>query len=656
MAAKTTQWILEMVDRMSGPFISAANNADEAARQIGELTAAVGKLGQQSTEIGTKFEKFGKNMFFMNEVADSFQRLNTEFVSAIDPGVKFQSALADMQAITMQTDQVISALGNKARDLAPAFGQDAATAVDVFKVYLSKLTPELVKSPDALSIMATNALTLSKTMGNDLAGATDVLTTAMNQFQISTEDPIKAANTMTGMMNIMAAGAAEGSAEMMQIKEALEQTGMMAKMANVSFVETNAAIQVLDKLGKTGSEGGVALRNVLTTLAQGRFLPKDVLESLKDAGVSVSSLTDKSKTLSERLQSLKPIMQDDALMTKLFTRENSVSALALLSNIPLLDQYTSAINGTNTAVDQSRIVMNTYAEEMAAHRKRIDDYKISFFQLTEPIAPYMEMLGALMEKIVMVGMTIFSFSQIMNVGFVQAIGRGVMSFGSLVAGIVTGSTTITAAISAIPIVGWIVGAITAIGALVAYFYQTSGEFRAFLWGTWEAIKATFVNVGKFIADTFIQVNDIIIHALDPRTWFNDDYSFADAFTKIADGAVQAGKNIAQSFRTGYSAGMADFNAGKEEEAKGQPKKTDIFNLSPGGNTGGTVIPLVTAKEGKGTSLGGNGGGASAPRNVNMTVNFTNQFSVGGKTDVKTISDNIMQQITAVLRDSIIALD
>ena len=51
---------------------------------------------------------------------------------------------------------------------------------------------------------------------------------------------------------------------------------MAAKAAGVSFAETNAAIQVLDKAGKKGSEGGVALRNVMSTLAQGRFLPKDV--------------------------------------------------------------------------------------------------------------------------------------------------------------------------------------------------------------------------------------------------------------------------------------------------------------------------------------------------------------------------------------------
>ena len=35
---------------------------------------------------------------------------------------------------------------------------------------------------------------------------------------------------------------------------------MAAKGAGGSFEETNAAIQVLDKAGKKGAEGGVALR------------------------------------------------------------------------------------------------------------------------------------------------------------------------------------------------------------------------------------------------------------------------------------------------------------------------------------------------------------------------------------------------------------
>ncbi|MEG1762638.1 MAG: phage tail tape measure protein, partial [Bacteroidales bacterium] len=164
---------------------------------------------------------------------------------------------------------------------------------EAYKLVLSQLSPEIAKVPSALSSMGTSISTLSKTMGGDVAGATEVLTTAMNQFQVSTDDPIAAASEMSRMMNVMAAAAQAGSAELPQIKAALEQCGMASKGANVSFAETNAAIQVLDKAGKKASEGGIALRNVLATLSQGRFLPKDVQQELVAAGVSVESLTPK---------------------------------------------------------------------------------------------------------------------------------------------------------------------------------------------------------------------------------------------------------------------------------------------------------------------------------------------------------------------------
>lgn len=163
------------------------------------------------------------------------------------------------------------------------------------------------------------------------------------------------------------------------IKEALSQCGMAAKAAGVSFAETNAAIQVLDKAGKKGSEGGVALRNVMSTLAQGRFLPKDVREELAAAGVDINKLTDKSKSLSERLTLLKPVMADSALFSKLFGKENANAAMALVQGIDTVDKWTDAISGTNTAVDQSKIVMETYNEKMARVRASFDDMNKWYF-------------------------------------------------------------------------------------------------------------------------------------------------------------------------------------------------------------------------------------------------------------------------------------
>lgn len=656
MANKTTQWVIELVDRLSEPMKTAASASNSTTDALKKATEAVKDFFRKSTENMPSFEKFGKGMMYLNQTAEAVQKVTDSYQQFIDPGVRFQYAVADMQALTGQSAEVMDQLSNKARETAKVFGSDAADAVEVFKVYLSKLTPELASSPEALNAMAINALTLSKTMGNDVAGAVDVLTTAMNQFQVSTDDPVQAAKTMTEMMNVMAAGAREGSAEIIELKAALEQSGMMAKMANVSFVETNAAIQVLDKAGKKGSEGGVALRNVLTTLAQGRFLPKDVIDELKHAGVSVKELTDKSKTLAERLQILKPIMNDDALLAKMFGRENVAAGLALLNNIPLMNQYTQAIQGTNTATEQASIVMNTYYEESKRTTSWIDNLKISMFNATEGFAPFISLVGKAAEFITSAGIAVFAFSQIMKVSWVSSLASAIKSTAVWVLTTVTGCETVSAAIYSIPIIGWIALAIAAIGTLVAYFYNTSEKFRGILWGVWYGIKSTFTIASTFIKETLGGIWDLIKMVFNPAKWFDDDNGFEKAFERIKNAGVDAAKAMKAEVARGVKAGVEDYRSENPEEQK----KSELTIYKPGTPTvtPGTITVPGTTGDGKVGKGGGglSGSGSGSVRNVNMTVNFSNHFAATSKDDVRAVAEQVMQQITGVLRDSLIALD
>ncbi len=218
--------------------------------------------------------------------------------------------------------------------------------------------------------------TTSKLMGGDGVAAAQVLTTAMNQYGVSMEDPIAASEEMARMMNVMAAAGQAGSAELPAISAALQQCGMAAKAANVSFEETNAAIQVLDKAGKKASEGGVALRNVMGTLAKGRFLPKDVKEELQAAGININVLTDNSKNLHDRLETLKPVLNDDALLSKLFGTANANAARALIQGTDSLQEFTEAVTGTNSATEQAAIVMDSYAERQAPINQQFEYFKI----------------------------------------------------------------------------------------------------------------------------------------------------------------------------------------------------------------------------------------------------------------------------------------
>lgn len=72
-----------------------------------------------------------------------------------------------------------------------------------YKLLLSQLTPELGKCPEALKAMGDAIQTTRKLMGGDGTAAAEVLTTAMNQYGVSLDDPMEASRKMVEMMNAM---------------------------------------------------------------------------------------------------------------------------------------------------------------------------------------------------------------------------------------------------------------------------------------------------------------------------------------------------------------------------------------------------------------------------------------------------------------------
>lgn len=366
-------------------------NASAAAQQITGDVTTLNNTVKQATGVWDSFS--GKVVMF-NQLSQFVESFSHTVENTLAPGAALNASLADLSAVSGETGESLRTIERYARDTAKTFGGSAAQSVESYKLLLSQLSPELAKTPDALKNMGDNIAVLSKTMGGDATAAAEVLTTAMNQYGVSLADPMEASRKMADMMNVMAAAGQAGSAELPTIKVALEQCGMAAKSAGVSFEETNAAIQVLDKAGKKGAEGGVALRNVMAILSTGRFLPKDVKEELTAAGVNINDLTDKSKSLTERLEPLKSVLNDSALFTKLFGRENSNAAMALVQGIDEVNRYTEVISGTNTAFEQAGIIMESYNEKKARVQARFEDFKISVFNATGDFGIWVETVAS----------------------------------------------------------------------------------------------------------------------------------------------------------------------------------------------------------------------------------------------------------------------
>jgi len=635
---------------------------EEMNRATGEFTAEV----QKAQGWVDRFVGFaGKIDILSNGIA----RTAEAFSAFGQSGIALNTSMTDLQAVTGVTGEGLKQIESYARDTAKAFGIDAAGAVESYKLILGQLSPELAKSPVALKAMGEHVATLSKLMGGDATAAAETLNTAMNQYGVDLSDPIKASEEMARMMNVMAAAGQEGSAELPQIKEALEQAGMAAKGAGVSFEEANAAIQVLDKAGKKGSEGGIALRNVIATLSQGRFIPKDVQKELKKAGINVTDLADRGKSLKERLELLRPVMNDAALFAKLFGKENTNAAMALVGGTEEVGRYTEAIQGTQSANDQAAVVMEGFAERQARIRQQIEDFKISIFQATGdvslwagalsdaliPLAQLMPLLSGMLPIVKGISIWIFqgakglflfgkgALTALVGVGklAVTLLTRGATALFYYIGSLVTGGSAqlgfammsqlafasfktaavsacrvVSAAIMSIPLIGWIAAAIAAIVALGVYFWNTSAKFRATLKGLWAAFKVTFSNIWEMAKTVFSGIGDLIKAAFSL-----DGDGISAAISKMTGAFSKFGKETGNAFKEAYDQEMKE--SAEAEKSKG---KGESSNAGTQGGIGGNVdLPIISTPGGGGgsstDSSSRHSGGGGSGKATNVTIHI-----------------------------------
>jgi TP901 family phage tail tape measure protein len=527
-----------------------------------QLTQQMGALQTATKSVSSSFSKFQANLISLNQGVQVLRDFAGTLNEAAAPGLKLNTSMQDLSAITGVTGAKLKEIEGYARAAAKTFGGSAAEGVESYKLILSQLTPEIAKVPAALQAMGNSAMILSKTLNNDVVGATEVLTTAMNQYQVSLDDPIAASKVMAEMMNVMAAAAQAGSAELPAIKQALEQAGMAAKMAGVSFAETNAAIQVLDKAGKKGAEGGVAIRNVLATLSEGRFLPKEVRKELDAAGVSIEVLANKSLPLAERLAELTKITNDSALITKLFGKENSNAALALISGIPLMQQYTAAIQGTKSAEEQAAIVMQGKEQQIARLNAKMDDYKIAIFNITGSMLPFAAVATNALVPI----------SQM--IPLISALSKGIkaFSFTSIIAGFaafkvsaVAACRAVGVAIMSIPVFGWIAAALAALGAAAVWAWNKFEGFRKAVMGVWEVVKLFGVTL---YSSVWGAIKGVIsgLGSLGSALWKLLKFDFKGAAAE-AKSAVASLSN-ANPIKVGVNLATADYSGAWD---KGQKK-------------------------------------------------------------------------------------
>lgn len=327
-------------------------------RNVGNYGSALDKLGMSFKKVGSLAAQFGLAMGGVQLLKGAASNVAT-----------FDQSIADLKAIVNPTEKDLKFFNEQAIELGKTTEGGAAAVVEAYKL-IGSAKPELLKNAKSLDAVTQSAITLSKASGLDLPDAAKRLTDAMNQFGAPASEAGR-------FIDVLANGAQKGAAEVPQITESLLKFGAVAKTSNVSIEESTALIESLAEKGLKGAEAGTALRNVMLKMSAPDALPKKAQESLAALGVDMDKLKDTSIPFSERLEAMKPLLNDNAAMVKVFGTENAVAATNVLSSTDRIKELTEGMKEQGVASKQAKDRTATLGEAFKNIKRAWDSFILS---------------------------------------------------------------------------------------------------------------------------------------------------------------------------------------------------------------------------------------------------------------------------------------
>lgn len=641
MGQVVTQWITELVDGVSAPVQGIEASGRDAAEAIDGITSAANDAGKELKKLSA---------MDLKATADSIRDLTSQFEQVMQPGVAFEVQMKEMQAITRLADEDMNKLGDSARRTAKIYGNEATKQLESYSSLIARFGPAISEDNAALAIMGESIALLSKSMKGDSVGAMDALTTAMLQFGVDLSNPRQAAEEMIRMMNVMVAAGNEGASEVADTAQALKNSGVVAKNANVSFEETNAALQALAQGGRIGAEAGISLRNVLSKMGGIDIVSRKAQKKVQELGIDFDIVSDKTRPLTERLRELQKAQGDATLLAQIFGVENQAAANILLNNVDMIGEMTDAITGTNAALESAEIIMDSGAERRARFNAWLDDMKIGFYDVAGGILPFVVGLGT-------IAFTIANMASAVT---------GIKALITVVKSLTVVQWLFNAALWASPTT-WIIAGIAALVAGVVLAWNKFEGFRKIILGVWEVIKG-FGNILKtFVID---RIKGIIsgLGSLGKAIGRLFKGDFGGAWEAAKEGVmdlsgISAAKNAAQGMGNLGEAYKEGAKKGEESWQKSQEKKEEKANsggmgplqsfqlqMSPTGSETSGDISKGLGKPSGTTNIGltGNGSGGGGGKTINMTVN---NYITGFK-GTKEMAEQVSRMINDKLSDGL----
>lgn len=292
----------------------------------------------------------------------------------------YEQGLANVQAVLNATKEDMAPLG----DLAKKIGEDMKIEWSMTDALGGmELLAQAGWDTQAIYRDIPDALNLATAGSMDLAQATDIAITTMNNFK-------KQGVTMKQVSDILSKGANAAAMDVSDMGEAMKYVGPVSSALGMTLEQTTGAIAALSNAGIKGSQAGTVLRASLTRLATQRGKAAEYMEKLGIAGFDAQgNLKPFPALIGEIAEKTKHLTAEGraAALANIFGQEALAGITALVEQgAPELQRLTDEImNAEGSAQAFADIKMDGVSQKIGNLAKAFDPLKVEVVEKLKPL-------------------------------------------------------------------------------------------------------------------------------------------------------------------------------------------------------------------------------------------------------------------------------
>ena len=492
---------------------------EQELKRLQEQAATTSVTLEKIAAAGDKFEKAGDSITNAGkQISVASAAVTGLGVAAVKTAADFDSAMANVAAISGATGDDLQALRDKAREMGEKTKFSASEAADA----MSYMAMAGWKTGDMLSGIE-GIMNLAAASGEDLATTSDIVTDALTAFGLTAEDSAHFAD-------ILAAASSNANTNVSMMGETFKYCAPVAGALGYSAEDVAEAIGLMGNAGIKSTQAGTALRTMMTKL-QGEL--KLSGEALGEVTIQTANADGSMRELSDILADCRTAFSkmsesEAAAAAETLVGKNAMSGfLALMNSAPGdIDKLRNAIdNCDGSAENMAAIMQDNLNGQLTILKSQLEELAISFGEMLMPVIRkvvtavqgFVDKLNNMDEAqrktIITIGLVIAALGPFLVIlgTVISTVGKSMKAYASAAKGIKKLMVAVKSGTGIFGKLGTALGGISApvlaivavIAVLVAAFthlWKTNDGFRENIIATWTQIKETVSNFCQGIVD------------------------------------------------------------------------------------------------------------------------------------------------------------